>query len=379
MTSALTKLHRRPRILGRIAGLLLAAGAATVAIAAPPSEQAQSPTPPKAANSQFQWTSTAPRILPSSDATHKLAAVKDPSIVYANGKYHVFMTTAGPQGWGLAYTSFRTWQEAPAAPLTFLDKSGIGPGYRAAPQVFFFAPQKRWYMVFQGGDPFYSTTTTIDDPLSWSAPKLFFTTIPDAVKGSDGRATWLDFWVICDTANCHLFNTGDNGRLYRSDTSLRDFPAGFGNTQVVLEDARDRLFEAGMTYKVAGTGAYVTMVEAIGPRGRYFRSWTSDRLDGHWKPLADSLADPFAGSSNVTYPAGRWTLDISHGEMIRQGNDQSLTLDPCKPLQFLYQGVDPHADTGDYLNLPYRLGLLTATARNPISAMCRTKRRGRVR
>jgi endo-1,4-beta-xylanase len=65
--------------------------------------------------------------------------------------------------------------------------------------------------------------------------------------------------------------------------------------------------------------------------------------------------------------------------MIRQGNDQSLTLDPCKPLQFLYQGVDPHADTGDYLNLPYRLGLLTATARNPISAMCRTKRRGRVR
>jgi endo-1,4-beta-xylanase len=348
-----------------------------VALAAP--QTANLPTARTAARQEgasgghFQWSSTAPLILPRSDTAHQVVALKDPSIVHAAGKYHVFMTTAGPQGWGLAYTSFRTWREAPAAPLTFLDRSPIGPGYRAAPQVFYFAPQKRWYMIFQGGDPLYSTTTTIDDPLSWSAPKPFFATAPDAVKGSDGKPVWLDFWVICDDSRCHLFNTGDNGRLYRSDTSLGDFPAGFGNTQVVLDDTRERLFEASMTYKVAGTGSYVTMVEAIGPKGRYFRSWTSDRLDGRWTPLADSLADPFAGSSNVSYPRGRWTLDISHGELIRTGNDQTLTIDPCKPLQFLYQGVDPRADTTDYLNLPYRLGLLTATARNPISAMCRTK------
>lgn len=58
---------------------------------------------------------------------------------------------------------------------------------------------------------------------------------------------------------------------------------------------------------------------------------------------------------------------------MRAGNDQSLTIDPCRPLRFLYQGVDPRADTTDYLNLPYRLGLLTAAVRNPVSAMCRTK------
>jgi endo-1,4-beta-xylanase len=113
------------------------------------------------------------------------------------------------------------------------------------------------------------------------------------------------------------------------------------------------------------------MVEAIGPKGRYFRSWTSDRLDGRWTPLADSLASPFAGSNNVDYRGARWTLDISHGELIRAGNDQTLTIDPCKPLRFLYQGVDPRADTSDYLNLPYRLGLLTATTPNPVSVMCR--------
>ncbi len=50
-----------------------------------------------------------------------------------------------------------------------------------------------------------------------------------------------------------------------------------------------------------------------------------------------------------------------------------MTIDPCNPLRFLYQGVDPRADPSDYLNLPYRLGLLTAARPNPISAMCRAK------
>ena len=205
-------------------------------------------------------------------------------------------------------------------------------------------------------------------------PKPLFTTVPDAVKGKDGKPVWLDFWVICDKRRCYLFNTGDNGRLYRSDTTSSDFPNGFGNTQVVLDQEHDKLFEAGMTYHIAGTDSYITMVEAIGPKGRYFRSWTSKRLDGQWTPLADSLDNPFAGAVDTAYPGGRWTMDVSHGELIRQGNDQTPTLDPCKPLRFLYQGVDPRADGRDYLNLPYRLGLLTATGPNPVSAMCRTRR-----
>lgn len=80
-----------------------------------------------------------------------------------------------------------------------------------------------------------------------------------------------------------------------------------------------------------------------------------------WNPLATPDTNPFAGTANVTFPSGRWTNDISHGELIRTGYDQTLEIDPCH-LQFLYQGLDPNSDDGrPYSQLPWQLGLLTQT------------------
>ncbi|MBW8898582.1 MAG: hypothetical protein JF619_10815 [Massilia sp.] len=152
------------------------------------------PAPAKAA---FNWTTSAPLISPQVVPGQTIYGVKDPSIVHVDGKYHVFMTTAGSGGWGLAYTSFDKWSDAASANIVPLDKSPMGPGYRAAPQVFYFAPQKTWYLVYQGGDPMYSTSKDINDPMSWSAPKPFFAVAPDIVKPPLGTG-WLDFWVICD-------------------------------------------------------------------------------------------------------------------------------------------------------------------------------------
>ena len=59
-----------------------AAGSAAVALAGP-------------VQSGFSWMSSAPLITPPLDPAQKLHGVKDPSIVYHDGKYHVFMTTAG--------------------------------------------------------------------------------------------------------------------------------------------------------------------------------------------------------------------------------------------------------------------------------------------
>lgn len=292
-------------------------------------------------------------------------------MVHADGRYHVFMTTAGDNGWGLAYASFKDWSEAPAATIVPLDKSPMGPGYRAAPQVFYFAPQRLWYLVYQGGDPMYSTSKDVGDPLSWSAPKPFFATAPDIVKQPSGNAGWLDFWVICDDRNCYLFFTNDGGSFFRAETPLDQFPKGFHNTVVVMKEARSEdLFEASNTYKVAGTDSFITVIEASGSQGRYFRAWKSDRLDGAWTSLGSARMNRFAGSDNVGFDGRTWSEGVSHGEMLRAGVDQTMTIDPCTPLKFLYQGLDPDGKVPDYLKLPYRLGVITAVGDNPVSAMC---------
>ena len=326
--------------------------------------------PCMAGPADFHWTSSPPLITPPQGGPVKYYGVKDPSVVYSGGEWHVFMTTAGENGWGLAHTSFRDWSEARSAPIVPLDKSPMGPGYRAAPQVFYFAPQKLWYLIYQGGDPMYSTSSNIADPLSWTAPKPFFGTVPDVVKTPEGHAGWLDFWVICDDKTCYLFFTNDNGTFFRAETAIGQFPAGFHNTAVAMKAGRDDLFEAGNTYRLEGTNSFITLVEAMSPKGRYFRIWKSDRLDGDWKPLGGGM-NVFAGSDNVRFDGKAWSEGVSHGEMLRAGFDQTLAIDPCKPLRFLYQGLDPDGKVDDYLKLPYRLGVITATGPNPVSALCK--------
>ncbi|WP_247615972.1 non-reducing end alpha-L-arabinofuranosidase family hydrolase [Streptomyces sp. MK37H] len=127
--------------------------------------------------SSFPWSSSGRLISPEPDASHNVVSVKDPSVVYANGRWHVFMTTANTaRGWSMAYTSFSDWSRASSAPLTYLDTNpNIGTGYRAAPQVFHFAPKNQWYLVHQTGRPSYSTSSDPGNPKSWSAPKDFQT------------------------------------------------------------------------------------------------------------------------------------------------------------------------------------------------------------
>ncbi|MGW8881146.1 non-reducing end alpha-L-arabinofuranosidase family hydrolase [Streptomyces mirabilis] len=312
--------------------------------------------------STFRWSSSGVLAGPKPDAQHPdAAAIKDFSIVRYNNQWLTFATTASPSGWGLVQFNFDDWSQAASAPQTYLDTSPMGSGYRAAPQVFYFAPQNLWYMVYQTGPPTYSTSTNPADPHSWSAPRTLISQEPPIVTQNKGNGTWIDFWVICDTANCHLFFSDDNGHIYRAQTSLANFPNGFGNTQMVMSDTKNNLFEATNVYKVADSDQYLLLQEAISNTSgrRYFRSFTSSSLTGSWTSLAATENEPFASRNNVTFPGGAWTQDISHGEMVRAGNDQTLTINPCR-LQYVYQGMDPNAG-GDYIRLPWRMGLLTQT------------------
>jgi hypothetical protein len=103
------------------------------------------------------WSGSAPVISPRSDATHDLVAVKDPTVVQVDGRWHVFASSVSRQGaYNMVYTTFTDWAEAPNAPLTYMDQTPGFNTYVAAPQLFYFRPQKKWYLVFQSGPPMYS-------------------------------------------------------------------------------------------------------------------------------------------------------------------------------------------------------------------------------
>jgi len=311
--------------------------------------------------SSFRWCSTGPLITAVPDSDHPILSVKDPSVVYHDGLWHVFATTSDKNAqWSLVYLNFEDFHEAPNAKLFYLNDNPRLTGYHAAPQVFFFAPQKKWYLIFQSGQPQYTTNDDISQPQDWTAPVNFFEAEPQSVKDAKGSGGWLDFWVICDEASCYLFFTDDNGELFRSRTSIEDFPNGFDEPVIALQGTKETLFEGGATYHVQETGRYLTLVEALHDGGRYYRSFVSDTLDGEWSALADTWENPFAGQNNVVFASGAaWTTQVSHGELIRAGYDQHLDI-ALDGLRFLYQGVS--RGTPQYYQLPYRLGLLTRIA-----------------
>jgi hypothetical protein len=311
--------------------------------------------------SPVTWSSTGPLISAIPDPTHSIVSVKDPSAFYYNNQWNVYATTADTSGnWNMVYLHFTDWSSAAAAQPYYMDATPGLSGYHCAPEVFYFTPQKTWYLIYQSGQPQYSTTSDPTQPATWTAPQNFFASQPASVSN------WLDFMVVCDSANCYLFFSGDNGIFYRSQTAIGSFPQGFSEPVAVMQAANaGDLFESAKVYTLEGLNQYLMIVEAMGPSGtRYYRSFIAPSLDGSLTPIsgANSWQDPFAGINDVTFNAGvgNWTNDISHGELLRVGYDETMTIDPAN-LQFLYQGVNPANNAPNYSQIPYQLGLLTRT------------------
>lgn len=307
--------------------------------------------------------------LPES-ADNPWLAVKDPSIVRHDGRWHLFCTlrkTNGgdgkPPGYiRVGYMSFSDWSEAQDARWTLLGLSEQ-LDYHGAPQVFYHRGQALWYLVFQLADPArgipfgpcYSTTKNIADPASWSKPKPFYGSKPDNLK------TWLDFWVICDDAKAHLFFASLDGKLWRAETPVDKFPDGCGRPEITLQGD---IFEASHTYKMTRSGRYLTIVEAQGKSAgkghRYYKAYVADRLSGPWSPATSHPRDVFAAAENTTF-GKPWTDSISHGELLRTSSDERMEVDEAD-ITFLVQGLPDSEWSQSYGKLAWRLGLLRQAA-----------------
>jgi hypothetical protein len=355
-------------VLASITGCVGQASESPIAAAAQSESAAKPPSP---LNGLFAWES-GEALIDREDYERwnepAWIGLKDPTIIFHEGKYHLFCTMRGDpdvRPLAIAYTSFTDFASANAS------KPIIIPAHDtvwAAPQVFFFEPHGKWYLICQGSKPgpdgwrfqaAYSTTTDLTDPDSWTDLAPMGAIKPDA-SINQPYDRWLDFWVIREDDTMHLFFTSDNGKMWREETTLEEFPFGWSEPELALEAS---IFEGQNIYYLPDHGLYLNVVEEnieeAGDR-RYYQAYTAQTLCGEWTPLAATLDQPFAAAygdgQNVTFTAGRWTDYISHGELIRSGVNEYMEADINAP--FFFQGV-LHADRpGDYQLIPWDLGVL---------------------
>lgn len=324
--------------------------------------ESQTPLPSAWEKGEFRWSVSEPLLAVSQErlpeSEHPWIAVKDPSIVRYQDKWHLFCTLRKQKtGQGrirIGYCNFTEWSEAAKAHWSVLD---LTLDYHGAPQIFYFEPQKKWYLIYQAADdsrglkygPCFSTTINLEDPKSWTKPEPLYV-VPEGEKAG------LDFWVICDESHAHLLFTSLNGRMWHAETKLEDFPnRGWTKPKVALTAD---IFEASHTYKLHGRDEYLTLVEAQNGKRRYFKFFTAQKLAGPWEPLAASRKKPAVSVVNVVNQDESWATSYSHGEFLRIGYDQRLEIDPSS-LRILFQGAsDREYQKGGYGDITWRLGLL---------------------
>ncbi len=303
---------------------------------------------------RFAWKSSACLVFPSRGEADTTRGIKEPTVVFFENKWHLFATARSEKpSHQIVYLSFEDWSQADKSPRTVLK---LDPNHAASPQVFYFEPQRKWYLIYQVEDlkkdptirPVFSTTENISDPASWTPPQPLFATQPDNIR------LWSDFWVICSDERAYLFFSSRDGNLWRSQTRIEDFPGKWSRPQNCLES---NVLQGARVYKLKRYQKYLTIIEAQETGRRFCKAFWSDFPNGRWDDLAVSEKRPFAGKVNIKQDP-QWIEQISRGEILRSSYDQHMEIDPLH-IQFLFAAIDEYDKTDrGYGQIPWRLGLL---------------------
>ncbi|MBD3288987.1 hypothetical protein GF337_09305 [candidate division KSB1 bacterium] len=312
-------------------------------------------------------------------------AVKDPSIIYYNDKYHLFYTskTVKEFPYGIKYITGLGYVSAPTLEglndAKRYDINAMVEDVVISSQIFYFEPHKLWYLIAQtrvDNDsrlaPIYMTNPDIENGDGWTKPKLIREKRPN-------NGFWIDFWVICDETRAHMFYTDQQGALLKMDIPVDRFPMGFSDAEekkVYSIDGKNdngkwRFINAAHVYRVKKNGKYLAILEAAHPhptnqfywdaRNRFLIAITADSLDGPWQRVEASENEFFANPANLTYKNGiqpKYT-QISHFEVLRSGYNQKLEIDDYR-FRILFEGMDGSKipDSYNYNELPWELVLM---------------------
>ena len=275
-------------------------------------------------------------------------AVKDPSIVFYEGRWHLFFTARSEEQYTIGCVSASELAGLQSAPRHELEMIRGETRYSAAPQIFFFKPQNKWYLIFQNRNanyqPAFSTNKTISRPKSWSEPR--------PLLQKDTSAKWIDFWVICDKKKAYLFYTQNHHEVIVRSTKLQNFPNKWSEDRKILGGVH----EAVHIYKVNNRNEYHMIYEMNHEGIRSFGLATADNLAGPW----EKITDRYATGDQLTYigKGQKWTDMVSHGEAIRSGHNQRLEYEP-KGCRWIIQGLLKKNLKGPYPSLPWKLGIIS--------------------
>jgi hypothetical protein len=303
---------------------------------------------------RFAWKASPCLIFPNHGENDSTRGIKEPTAVFFQAKWHLFATARSEKpSHQIVYLSFEDWAQADKAPRQILK---LDANHSASPQVFYFEPQRKWYLIYQIEDlkkkptiqPVFSTTDDVANPSSWSAPQALFETQPENVR------LWTDFWVICAEDRACLFFSSRDGNLWRSQTSMADFPHKWSRPQSCLESD---VLQGARVYRLKNYRKFLTIIEAQDTGRRYCKAFWADYLNGRWDDLAASEKKSFASKLNIKQDP-QWIDQISRGEILRSSYDQRMEIDPLQ-IRFLFAAIDEYDKTDrGYGQIPWRIGLL---------------------